>query len=343
MFSALFCLAAQPDLATALDSIADRGKIPGLGAMVVSADSVLWTHYHGVKKSGTETPVDESTVWHLGSCTKALTALVVCRLADQGKLDLDKPVSQVFPDFKVDDGFAAVTLRHAMAHQSGLKANLAWWRFSGDQISARRRAAAEALSQPPSSEVGKYGYSNINFVMVGVAAEQVTGKLIEESISGELGALGIKSLGFGPTGPGGAWPHKEGVPMKDWDNDNAPSMTAAGLAHMTLPDWSKFAQQMLKSLQGESDRFPKSYIDGITNNPLGGHYAMGWVIAEQPWAKGRAYWHNGSNTMNYCILWLAPAKNRAILLVGNNGSATVQKEFDQMVLQIGRSEFVQGG
>lgn len=342
MLSVLFRLAAQPDLATALDSIANQGKTPGFGAMVVSSNAVLWSHYHGVKKAGGDSPVDDSTIWHLGSCTKALTALVVCRLADQGKLDLDKPLAQVFPDFKVDDGFATVTLRHALAHQSGLEPNLAWWQYSGDQTSARRRAVENALYQPPSSEVGKYSYSNINFVVAGVAAEQATGKLIEESISAELGALGIKSLGFGPTGPGGAWPHKDGVPMSDWNNDNAPSMTAAGLAHMTLPDWSKFAQQMLKCILGESDWLPKSYIDGIVNNPLGGHYAMGWVIADQPWTGGRAYWHNGSNTMNYCILWLIPAKNRAILLVGNNGSSTVQEEFDKMIRQIGRSDLIQG-
>ena len=46
-------------------------------------------------------------------------------------------------------------------------------------------------------------------------------------------------------------------------------------------------------------------------------YACGWVVYDRPWAKGPALWHNGSNTMNYCLVWFAPKRKFAAIVVTN--------------------------
>ena len=46
-------------------------------------------------------------------------------------------------------------------------------------------------------------------------------------------------------------------------------------------------------------------------------YACGWVVYKRPWANGPALMHNGSNTMNYCVIWMAPKRKFATIAVTN--------------------------
>lgn len=46
---------------------------------------------------------------------------------------------------------------------------------------------------------------------------------------------------------------------------------------------------------------------------------MGWIAVNRPWAGGMALTHAGSNTMNYCVTWLAPKKGFAVLVCTNRG------------------------
>jgi hypothetical protein len=48
-------------------------------------------------------------------------------------------------------------------------------------------------------------------------------------------------------------------------------------------------------------------------------YALGWIVLQRPWAKGRALMHNGSNTMFYVVVWLAPEINCAVVVASNIG------------------------
>jgi len=53
--------------------------------------------------------------------------------------------------------------------------------------------------------------------------------------------------------------------------------------------------------------------------PEGGDYALGWATAKRAWAGGTALNHNGSNTMWYCVTWLAPERGFAFLVATNQG------------------------
>ena len=48
-------------------------------------------------------------------------------------------------------------------------------------------------------------------------------------------------------------------------------------------------------------------------------YAMGWGVAARPWADGRVLTHSGSNTMWFCVVWIAPKKDFAVLVACNAG------------------------
>jgi hypothetical protein len=50
-------------------------------------------------------------------------------------------------------------------------------------------------------------------------------------------------------------------------------------------------------------------------------YALGWIVLERKWAGGRALMHNGSNTMFYVVVWMAPERNCAVMVAANLGGA----------------------
>jgi hypothetical protein len=61
-------------------------------------------------------------------------------------------------------------------------------------------------------------------------------------------------------------------------------------------------------------------------------YAMGWVRLKRGWAGGTALWHNGSNTMWYIVMWLAPDKNFSVVAVTNLAGKDAEKACDEAVV-----------
>ena len=61
---------------------------------------------------------------------------------------------------------------------------------------------------------------------------------------------------------------------------------------------------------------------------------MGWIVAEQPWADGAALTHAGSNTMWYCVAWLAPKKNFAVLVATNQGGDAAAQACDDVAIAL---------
>jgi len=112
----------------ALDSLFtayfDEGNTPGLAVGVVSRGGLVWSRSFGVRDLATRAPVDEDTVFRVGSITKTFTGLAVLALRDQGKLALDAPAEQYLPELKglvyPTDDSARITLRNLVTHTSGL-------------------------------------------------------------------------------------------------------------------------------------------------------------------------------------------------------------------------------
>ena len=59
------------------------------------------------------------------------------------------------------------------------------------------------------------------------------------------------------------------------------------------------------------------------------NYACGWVILQRDWAGGTALWHNGSNTMWYIVMWLAPEKNFAVIAATNIAGPDAEQGCDE--------------
>src|SRR5215813_2215432 len=97
-----------------LEAFRDRLKIPGLSAAIVEDGQVLWTEGFGYADVENRIPATPDTLYHLASITKTFTAILVLQLVEQGKLDLDEPISHYSKDFKED----SIRLKHLISHTS---------------------------------------------------------------------------------------------------------------------------------------------------------------------------------------------------------------------------------
>jgi CubicO group peptidase (beta-lactamase class C family) len=145
-----------------------------------------------------------------------------------------------------------------------------------------------------------------------------------------LSPLGITRFGFGvPTKADAASlvGHTEQGAPREIDNPNA--IAPAGTLHMPLGEWAKFIAFHLgakapAALEGAARELPKLH-ERAKDAPF---EALGWLSATRPWG-GAVLTHAGSNTMWYCVAWLAPEKGFAVLAATNQGGDAAAKACDE--------------
>ncbi|MEM8884453.1 MAG: serine hydrolase domain-containing protein [Planctomycetota bacterium] len=349
---ALFAIAAPSeaaprDLSKLLEPIRKQHEVPALGGAIVKGGKLEAIGAVGVRKLGSDKAVTVDDLWHLGSCTKAMTATLLARAVERGDFAWETTLPKALPAFKgMDPGYRDVTLDDLVRNRGGAPADLSadglWmrlWQRKGTPTQQRRALANGVLTKAPLFPRGeKYLYSNAGFAIAGYALEVKAKKPWETLMRKELfEPLGMKSAGFGAPGKGmdQPWGHAaQGarvVPVAPGPQaDNPPAIGPAGTVHATLADWSKFVALHLQAAQdGKEDLLLKRATLRRLHTPRKGEtYAAGWVVAERPWGGGRVLNHNGSNTMWYCVTWLAPKKGFAVLLTCNQGGPKAAKACD---------------
>src|SRR5688572_9029223 len=120
-----------------VDRVMKDWKVQGVAIAIVYKDKVILSKGYGYRNVEQKLPVTDETIFAIGSCTKAFTAAGVCLLEEDGKLELDKPVREYLPDFKLQDDYVSdnMTPRDLLCHRSGLpRHDLIWY---GSQASRR--------------------------------------------------------------------------------------------------------------------------------------------------------------------------------------------------------------
>ncbi len=328
------------EIVALLERVRDQHRVPGIAGAIVTTEGVVKIGVAGVRKAGTTVAVTVNDEWHIGSNTKAMTATLVAKLVEQGKLKWDTTLAEVFP--RLSAGFHAdmkrVTVLQLLAHRSGLPANLDLNSYRGDSVRRERlRAVKQYLALPPQHKPGaKYQYSNLGYIIVGAMIERITDESWEENMVAQIfRPLSMRHVGFGGVGTPGEtdqpWGHSaNGQPVAGNGPkvDNPPVMGPAGRVHCTLQDWGRFVADQLRGAQGERALLRKATYKTLHTPPFGGDYALGWVVVKRDWGGGNVLHHTGSNTMNYANAWVAPGRGFAVLVCINQGGTTAAKATD---------------
>jgi len=174
------------DLDAKIDAGMKAHSIPGV-AVAIWADGEECVKGYGVTNVDYPMPVDDDTVFRIGSTTKTFTGTAMMRLVDQGKVDLDAPVRRYLPEFAVADAAASaeVTVRQLLNHTPGWLGDDIQDFGRGDDALARYVDAMYRLPQltAPGSV---FAYNNAGLVVAGRVIEAVTGSTYESAVQSLL-------------------------------------------------------------------------------------------------------------------------------------------------------------
>jgi CubicO group peptidase (beta-lactamase class C family) len=338
------------DLTSQIEAIRKTHDLPALACMVLIHGEVLAHAVVGARKYGSPVRVAMRDKFHLGSCTKAMTAHLCAQLVEAGKLSWDQPLVEVLPEFAQDmhSAYRNLSLNHLLCQQSGFSADSetavyslrALHQLSGSATAQRALYLHSVLAETPVNKPGsQFLYSNRNFVLAGYLAERVAGEEWESLMQTRIfRAFAMSSAGFGAMNTPGLidqpWQHvMNGSVHTPVDagplSDNPVALAPASRVHMSLPDWAQFAQDHLRGLRGEGGQLLAASYQHLHTPLSNGSYAGGWGVLERAWGGGTVYSHSGSNTMNFCTIWLAPQKNLTLLIACNQGGNAAALACDQ--------------
>ncbi len=327
-----------------------QGNLPSLSALVFDASGIKAHGAVGVRVAGEPDEVTRGDLHHLGSCTKAMTAVLGAKLAEQGLFDWDATVDEVLgEEIDVHDDYKTVTFSELVSHVGGASGNMIedhpteWTlmnaRNGGDNRATRRRVLEQVLANAAPNPRGEFVYSNMGFIIAGAMLETATDQHWSRLMKDHLfEPLEMSSCGFGPTGEDQPRGHQErggthtAVPI---DFDNPSSLGPAGTVHCTLPDWAKFARLYLDS-DGYLTQESMATLSTLPGGASEG-YTHGFLVVQQSWANGPAFTHQGSNTANLASVWVVPGRGLGLLVTtntaGEQAQATVDDVTGELVLE----------
>lgn len=129
-------------------------------------------------------PNTVDTAFRIGSLTKPLTATLVLRLVDAGKISLDAPLLTYLPDYRKDTG-AKVTVRHLLSHTSGIPSFTHHPEIA--DLSPRSHRVADFVKAYCSGDLAfepgsRFEYNNSGYYLLGALVERVTGTTYAEAL-----------------------------------------------------------------------------------------------------------------------------------------------------------------
>lgn len=194
----------QPDIEARLQGFDDYmgqvmkdWNVPGLGVGIVIKDKLVWAKGYGYRDFGKKIPYTPTTTQPIASNTKLFTSIAAGMLADEGKVDLDKPIRQYVPSiqFYNDDLNRTVTLRDMLSHRTGItRHDGIWYKSDYTQKELFERLKYLEPSEAPRSV---FLYNNMMYSGAGYSIELLSGKPWETFVRERiLTPLGMTSTTF---------------------------------------------------------------------------------------------------------------------------------------------------
>ena len=157
-------------------------KVPGASVAIVKDGKLFYAKGYGLKDIKNNLPVTENTLFPIASCSKSFTSAALAILADEGKLDWNKPIKDYLPDFQLADEYATrtITARELVSHRTGLPRHDWTWLYANlDRQALYQRLKFLPLSKPVFAQ---YQYNNLMYMTAGILVERLSGKSWEDFV-----------------------------------------------------------------------------------------------------------------------------------------------------------------
>lgn len=318
-------------------------EVPGLAIAIVKDDRIVLAKGYGVRKLGDPAPVNEHTLFAIGSASKAFTAASIAMLVDEGKLKWDDPAINYLPGFQLFDPYVTreLTVRDLLCHRSGLeRADILWYgsAFSREEILRRIR-----YLKPSWSFRSRFGYQNIMYLAAGQIVSAVSGKSWDDFVKERFFApLGMNSSNTSvrdlARSENVATPHAkiegkvEPIPWRNIDN-----IAPAGSINSSVADMAQWIRlnlnqgkfgdkQLISSGAIKEMQTPQTVIrlEGIFEKLYPeAHflsYGLGWFLQDY---RGRKIVQHGGNIdgMSALVAMMPEERLGLVILTNLNGTS----------------------
>lgn len=313
-----------------------KHDVPGAAWAVLHHDR-LADGAAGLLSKATEVDATADSVFQIGSVTKLWTSTLVMQLADEGKLDIERPVRDHLPEFRIGDEAAAarITVRQLLSHTAGFEGDIFTDTGVGDDCLEKYVATLSDVPQlfPPGEQ---FSYNNAGYCVLGRLVEVLRGKPYDACLREHL----IAPLGLTHTAPGpleaimfrAAVGHIEPepgagyVPAPIWamTRSNAP---AGSMLSMRPRDLLAFARMHLDDgraadgtqvlAPGTAARMHERQVDLPELGLMGSSWGLGFERFDTP--AGTIIGHDGNTIGQAAFLRMIPEAGLAVALLTNGG------------------------
>ena len=315
-----------------LEDRARYHRVPGLSIAVIEDFEVTWVDHFGVVRADDPVPVSDSTLFSVGSLSKAVTAVTVLSLVDDGLIDLDRDVNEQLRSWRVPDNELtadeAVTPRRLLNHTGGIMFSPPS-SYSGDRLPS----ALQLLEGVEPSMTGPvlvdkvpgtvFQYSNAGFTILRLLIEERTGRPFAEVVSERIfEPLGMVHSSFDAPLP--ARLINDAASGHGRDGSSASegqrwlSHTAAGGLWTTAADYAAFVVEVQRALAGRSTRvLSKKLASEMVSPQDSDRYGLG-VFLHQRTGKKDYFSHIGDG-LGFVGGFAAHRSNGKAAVVLSNG------------------------
>ncbi len=305
-------IAALDSIGPWIEEVLEELKVPGVGVGVVKDGEVIHLAGYGLRDVEAELPATPSTLFAIGSSSKAFTAAAIGLLVDDGVADWDDRVQHHIPEFALADTVVAsrITLRDLLTHRSGLPRHDVIW-YANPEVGREELLDRMAHLQPTADLRARWQYNNFGFMVAGVAVERMSGQSWEAFVDERIFTpLGMERSNFDILSLPEMGDHARGYGEEDEEfvvlpYRAIPAMGPAGSINSSAEEMVEWLRLQLSGGEGPAGRIlsdaivremqdPHMVVGGRPNGTLEGpmSYGLGWFV--QPYRGHYRVQHGGN-------------------------------------------------
>lgn len=306
-----------------------KKKTVGLSIALVDGEHIVWQQGFGYADKENNVKATPETIFRAGSISKLFNTMATMKLVEQGKLDIDRPLTDYLPEFQIKTRFGStdgITPRTIMAHHSGMPGDWVDDMWSKDPQSFTRLVHLikdEYVAYPPNTVLS---YSNLGVTLLGHAVQNMSktpyASFLDQSL---LHPMGMKSSQFQSeiSGEQSAKSYRKGKPVTEYPLRDIP----AGGLNTSATDLSQLGilinnHGKINGREVISERSINEMFSVQNENiPLdaGQQIGLGWFVFDKTLnGEEPVYGHDGGTIAHRSSFMVAPKSGLAVTVLSNS-------------------------
>lgn len=320
-----------------IDRLMEDFEVTGLSIGILKNDSIIYSKGFGTRKINENLPVDENTIFGIGSISKSFTALTLGILVDEGKINWDDRVKDYLPYFELYDPYVSenFTIRDLLTHRSGLKEISGGTLWYHSELSRKDIIKKLKYLEPVSGFREKPAYQNVMYLVAGEIVSEVTGTswddFLKKRVFDKLGMRNSTSISsVRESNKNLAFPHvwNENFKKTLVNQEKGDNLAPAGFIYSSSNEMINYMRLLLNDGVFEQDTivskktvkeiFKPQILYPIEGSPFGNEftsYGFGWWVT--PRNNDKLIEHNGGIDGMAAKLFMIKDLNIGVIILTN--------------------------